>query len=197
MKAALRSAFNAVARHLPVIGPHHTIEAELMLGGLKPLTWVPVHDDSLTFDQHPDMQREHEGRKSMDAAVARGQLSSVDVIIRPEQPGAKEHTIRHYCQIGKEANMLLLARFNQKMFNREKPDVSLEKDIGDYLGYRKQDIWLWQNLGRLPTGLRKALFELNEKVTQPAYQQAMLEKAAKSKPTYPSSSNAKKPGAGT
>jgi hypothetical protein len=192
MKAALRSAFNAVARHLPVIGPHHTIEAELMLGGLKPLTWVSVYDENLTFDHHPDMQREHEGRKKMDAAVASGQMSSVDVTIRPKEPEAKEFIVRHYCQIGKEADMLLLAHFNQKMFNHEKPDVSLEKDIGEYLGYRKQDVWLWRNLGRLPRGLQKSVFELNEKVTQPAYQQAMLEKAAKSKPTDSTLPNPKK-----
>lgn len=180
MAGFLRSAFNAVAQHLPVIGPHHTIEAELMLGGLKPLTWVPVYDDSLTFEGHPDARREHEGRKKMDDAVTRGQLSSVDVAIRPEHPDGKPLIMRHYCQIGKEADMLLLARINQKMFNREKPDAQLEKDMGAYLGYRKQDIWLWNNLGKLPKGLQKTIFDLNEKLVQPAYQQSMLKKAAKS-----------------
>lgn len=173
----LRASFNAVAAQMPVIGPHAGIEPALLLSGHKPIGWVPVFTDP---DIIPNLigepRREYEVQQQLDAAVAAGQLKSCDVEIR-DKSSDRTFVSRHYCQPQFEEEMQLLARVNQRLFNREQPDEALKKNFGEYLGYRKRDQMLWRILPDLPKPVADAIYKLNATMTQPAYQQHMLNKA--------------------
>lgn len=57
LRSGLTNTFNSVVGRLPVIGPHAGIEAELMLAGKKPLTWIMVYPDNAQLSD-PDQQKE-------------------------------------------------------------------------------------------------------------------------------------------
>lgn len=169
---------------LPVIGPHAGIEAELLLNGTKPLGWIDIVPD-WADQEHPENKKKLALEKRLDAAVAEGRLSAIDVAVpRPNDlPG--HYIYRHYCQKGREADLEKVAAFNSFVFNRKKPEgVELDKSFGEYLGYRKRDRWYWENMpdiGRhLPRSLKDALADFNAKTVQPAYQSEALKRKAPS-----------------
>jgi hypothetical protein len=165
---------------LPVIGPHAGIEAELLLNGTKPLGWIDIVPPWADPD-HPPFVKARALEQRLDAAVAEGRLSAIDVAVpRPHNlPG--NYIYRHYCQKGLEADLEKLATFHRFVFNGKKPEgVTLDKSFGDYLGYRQRDqkyFKVVQEMGcHLPRTLMEALHSFNEKVVQPAYQQEMLKR---------------------
>ncbi len=176
---ALKSIFNAVAAQIPVIGPHAGIEPALLLSGHKRLGWIPALTDPEVIERiRGEARREYDIQKELDDAVAAGKLKSLDVVYK-QQGNFLGGTVRHYCQPQFEEEMRLIARINEKLFNREQPDEKLGKSFGDYLGYRKRDQLLWKILPDLPRPVQDAIYALNRTVAQPAYQQHMLHKAGR------------------
>lgn len=176
IKSALRSAFNAVAAQLPVIGPHAGIEPALLLSGHKPLGWIFAYTDPEMIARITgEPRREYDNQLELDAAVAAGKLTSCDVV---SVHNGMASTIRHYCQPQYEEEMRFIARVNEKLFNRQQPDEELQKSFGDYLGYRKRDQMLWRILPDLPKPVADMIVKLNG-ITQPAYHQHMLNKAGR------------------
>lgn len=176
---AIKTAFNAVAAQMPVIGPHAGIEPALLLSGHKRMGWIPAFTDPETIPHLiGEARREYDIQKELDDAVAAGKLKSIDVVYKP-QGNFLGGTVRHYCQPQFEEEMRFIARINEKLFNHERPDEALKKSFGDYLGYRKRDQLLWKVLPDLPEPVAKAVYALNRTVTQPAYQQHMLNKAGR------------------
>lgn len=179
LRTALASAFNAVAAQMPVIGPHAGIEAALLLSGHKRLGWIHAFTDPEIIDRiSGEARREYDIQKELDDAVSAGKLKSVDVL-QKMRGDYSEITIRHYCQPQFEEEMRFIARINEKLFNRQQPDEDLKKSFGAYLGYRKRDQLLWKILPDLPKPLQNAIYKLNASVTQPAYQQHMLNKTGR------------------
>ena len=183
---SLHDLKNLLLSQLPVIGPHSDIEGQLLLNGTKPMGWIdllpPTADPGFGSNR-----KKLELQKQLDQAVEDGRLKSADVVVRLRgadgKPGAGPPcTFRHYCQPGNESDMEKMVVFNQKAFSGEQPDANLEKSFGDYLGYRKRDQMLFaavMKYGRhLPRTLMDAVYSLNEKVTQPAYQAEALKKKA-------------------
>lgn len=175
-------------QHMPNGEAPH-IRAEKLQQQQEPLiVRLPVYPDdanfSWNFKEYDRQRKEHEGRLKLDQAVAEGKLKATDVIIYNPRGNS---ICRHYCQPGREEDMMLIARYNQKAFNGQEPDVKLTKDMGEYLGYRKKDIQLFHTLdkiGCLPRPLSKAVLDaiyfINRNITQPAYQARAVKKSAAS-----------------
>lgn len=148
----------------PVIGPHADIEADLMLAGKKPITWVFVAPDEAKFDD-PRMQRQHEGRKRLDRAVEEGRLIAIDVEQRYDEHPEYVGVYRHYAQPENEEKLKQVVAFNKQAFNgRDVSQVELDKDMGHYLGYRRRDIFFFNNVINaplLPEGLRDVIIRFN------------------------------------
>tara|TARA_R110002124_G_scaffold73157_11_gene196239 strand:- start:1580 stop:2236 length:657 start_codon:yes stop_codon:yes gene_type:complete len=148
----------------PVIGPHADIEADLMLAGKKPITWVFVAPDEARFDD-PRMQRQHEGRKRLDKAVEEGRLIAIDVEQRYDEHPEYVGVYRHYAQPENEEKLKQVVAFNKQAFNgRDVSQVELDKDMGHYLGYRRRDIFFFNNVINaplLPEGLRDVIIRFN------------------------------------
>jgi hypothetical protein len=164
---------------MPVIGPHAHIEAELMLAGKKPLTWVIAAPDETVY-QDPYMQKDHEGRKLLDQAVREGKLIAKDVEFhRPNEPQYR-FTARHYAQPDQKENLDLVTAFNEKAFNfLDYSDVNLDKDLGHYVGYKKRDIFFFNhitNSGLLPPSIVNKIIDLNASC-QAARRNAYLQEA--------------------
>lgn len=193
----LRNIFNSVVGQLPVIGPtDNHLEAELMLAGKKPLSWIVVPDPHADLSGYQpwaraDYERRMEYIRRLDQAVAEGRLKSVDVIadrgrrdpydLNSEIIETPPMIFRHYCQPGNEDMMLRMAAYNQKMFNFEEPGFELDHDEGVELGYRKRDIWYWGHKGDIFRS--QFMFDLatkvNMKIAQPAYRAKELHKIEK------------------
>jgi len=168
---------------LPVIGPHANIEADLMLAGLKPLTWFPAYPDEElkagTLILNEGLKTWHYARKKLDKAVENGTLLSMD--IETTVPNIPEYIdiTRHYCQLDQEANMRRVAHFNLKAFERQEIlDEDLDKDIGHYLGYRRRDIAFFNAMqsGFVPKRLIPFIIKFNAP-SQVALRQQLLERA--------------------
>ena len=130
----------------------------------KPLTWVFVVPDEAKFDD-PRMQRQHEGRKRLDKAVEEGRLIAIDVEQRYDEHPEYVGVYRHYAQPENEEKLKQVVAFNKQAFNgRDVSQVDLDKDIGHYLGYRRRDIFFFNNVINtplLPEGLRDAIIRFN------------------------------------
>jgi len=312
--SVLKKIFNAAASHLPVIGPHAGIEADLLLAGLKPVgmlpvkqrpenpkAWVQELETRLTYEQKifdgcralekevsagrlihkelpvsertsvhyyyrpgqeavvndiiawdkselvdkqgptdmsqrarelsmtlykldmarasqpealqkgeldvarvfrdnnearpdPEVPRRNMARwikdcddlERLDAAVAAGKLKSADLLLPPLAPGRPNEILRHYCQPGQEKQMETVLRQNEEWLAKKSNVQILDKDIGEYLGYRKKDIDLWYGLPglrQLPLGIGKAVYNAavwaSVTFAQEAYHSHMVDKAQK------------------
>ena len=166
-----------VLSQFPVIGPHGTpqSEAELLLSGKKPLGWIPVVPD-VVEPFYPENRRLLAMEAKLDEAVKEGRLKAVDVSITYDRPGNTPFTsiTRHYAQPGNEKDLETIAAYNQKIWNKEKPDVEPDKSFGDYLGYRKRDQMLFDNQGKLPRTLVQAIYEFSRNYAQPAFLEQQL-----------------------
>ncbi len=174
IKKSLKNIFNSVVGGLPVIDPHGGLEADLMLAGKKPLTYFPAWPDNRPPPPHSNQYAFgiYEATRKLDEAVRQGKLKSVDVSVTRE---GETHIARHYCQPDKEKEMMFLAAYNNKVFNDKKPDLTLQKDVGAYLGYRKRDIWLWRHFKYDPSKLSSKLFSFVEKnIARPAHHEKLL-----------------------
>lgn len=174
-------------QHMPTGEPLHLRAEKLQQQQERLIVRLPVYPDEINlswnYKETERQRKEHEGRLKLDLAVAEGKLKATDVIVY--NPRGNNVVYRHYCQIGREEDMMLIARYNQKAFNFQEPDVKLTKDMGEYLGYRKKDIQLFHALNKihcLPRPLSKALtdaiFFINKNITQSAYQARAVKKAA-------------------
>lgn len=175
-RGVLSSIFNRVVGQLPVIGPHADIEGELLLAGKKPLGWIAV----LPPSADPDLCRQElDVQRRLGHAVAEGKLIAADVTQTFTSPKGEENSFifRHYAQPGREKDLATMAAFNADIFNGKAPTVKLEKDFGDYLGYRRRDQLLWnlvQRYGHKAPKMVDAIYKLNANVTQHAYQSMAL-----------------------
>ena len=180
----------------PVVGPHADIEAELMLSGKKPLTWlhIPYPDWEIpknvpiTSDNDWREVKEAHGTIELDKAVSKEKLISEDVAITkfPNLNEPPPHTpiVRHYAQIDQSENLSLIASINRSFFNFQEPDeaileAAIGKDFGDYLGYRRRDILFFNkviNNPYLPRPMAQALIELNS-YSQAALREKLLEES--------------------
>lgn len=135
------AAQNALSR-LPVIGPHADIEAELLLGGVKPLGWLNVWSlDGIPAGYLPAIKQYLDVQK-LDKAVHEERLISYDV--QGKSPtGDVLYTVRHYAQPDQKENIERIVAYHTKLWNGsgEEPDESIlgDKSFGQYLGYRRQD----------------------------------------------------------
>ncbi|WP_421896394.1 hypothetical protein [Marinoscillum sp.] len=174
----LKSLKNKLLAAFPIIGPHADIEAEMMLAGKKPVTWMFVMpDDGKPRDIR--IKLEQEGRKKLDQAVKEGKLVSIDVEQRhPQAPNGKL-IFRHYAQKGNEKSLKRISTFNKEAFNGLEHTVQLDKDIGYYLGYRKRDIFFFNhviNSSYVPSQWKVKMINMNS-YCQRAFQETQLEKA--------------------
>lgn len=167
---------------LPVIGPHANIEAEMMLAGKKPITWM----HAMKENEHTEdirLKIEQRGRKLLDKAVESGQLIAIDVKqLNPNHPNGGM-VFRHYAQPDNEEKLKLIAAYNTAAFNGKEPSQELEKaldkDFGHYLGYRKRDILFFNNIinsRHVPNVIKDKILDLNVR-SQKAYRDTQLEKA--------------------
>ncbi len=177
----LKSLRNKFLSQLPVVGPHADIEAELMLAGLKPITWTVVVPE----DKHIEDLRikiRHEGRKRLDEAVKEGKLIAIDVEqALPQDPGNLT-IIRHYAQPENEDKLKRIAAFNTNAFNGEPSSIDLGVDMGYHLGYRKRDILFFNwiiNSRLLPDKLKEKIIDIN-RYSQIALRERLLEQAGHS-----------------
>lgn len=122
--------------------------------------------------------------EKLDAAVAAGRLVSADLVLPPPSAGLKPSILRHYCQPGQERQMEAVLRQNEEWIAKKSNVQLLDKDIGDYLGYRKKDIDLWYGspqLQKLPFGLGPKLHNAavwaSRHFAQAAYHSHMVDKA--------------------
>lgn len=120
---------------LPVIGPHVSIEAELMLAGTKPITMYPIFECDTQTD-NLSLLKEAQDLKKLNEAAANGQLRTLDTkSIKPPNPDAPSFKLRYFCQPEEEETMQMMVRAeNTRDFSE------LKKDFGRYLGYRKRDV---------------------------------------------------------
>lgn len=135
------AAQNALSR-LPVIGPHADIEAELLLGGVKPLGLLNVWSLNEIPAGHLPWIKEYLDVRKLDKAVDEGRLISYDVQIK-SSTGDTGRIIRHYAQPDQKENIERLVAYHTKLWDEsgEEPDESIlgDKSFGQYLGYRRQD----------------------------------------------------------
>lgn len=172
LKRAFLSAF-------PVIGPHHCIEAELMLAGKKKITWFPVAHDDVVFEDY-EFQKLHDDRKILDIAVAEGKLISVDVNKYDSNYPEPISIMRHYTQLGQEENLKMISEFNKHAFgfaDSSEAKVKLDKDMGYYLSYRKRDILFFNFVenGLVPSFITKAILNLNSSCQAALREKLLLE----------------------
>jgi uncharacterized protein YuzE len=174
--------FNKLTRNFlaafPVLGPHESIECELMLAGTKPVAWLEVLPDYLTF-QNSKAQKRHNDRKILDRTVAEGRLLTTDIqYINAEDPDRTVITIRFYCQLRKENDMKKAVAIEleaiRKICGLEIMNDERESDNGHYFGYRKRDIIFYDKLFRW--NLPELVFKLN-KIFRHAYQDKILEES--------------------
>ena len=158
----------------PVIGPYTDIEADLMLAGKKPLTWTLVVPEDCLHEGIGTLI-EHEGRKRLDKAVEEGRLISRDVEVKHPDSPAEPMIFRHYAQPDKKDSLKQMADFNTAAFNfKDVSRIHLDKSIGEHLGYRKRDRFLFENVINnplLPDKIKDFLIDMNA-----ACQQALREK---------------------
>jgi hypothetical protein len=187
---------NKILGQIPVIGPHGDIEEKLLLSGQKPLGWISVAPP-MVDENHPTVRDHLALQRQLDAAVGSGRLIAKDVTqltvitrspniverVGDREIPDRETVYRHYAQPGNEKRLAVMSAFNQAAFNRQEidPSVDVDKDIGDYLGYRKRDqaYWRFTQLHgyKLPLKIQQALIWLNVHVAQPAYKADILRQA--------------------
>jgi hypothetical protein len=174
----IRSIKRSFLAAFPVVGPHTNIEAELMLAGKKPLTWTFVAPDDMTF-KDLSMQKDHQGRKLLDCAVAERKLIAVD--IEQRDPDHPEYVVvfRHYAQPGQEENLKRVSEFNRRAFNRlDLSEVSLDQDMGHYLGYQRRDILFFNHIvhsGFLPDFIIGKIIDFNSSCQRARREKLLLE----------------------
>lgn len=171
LKRTLLAAF-------PVVGPHDAIEADLMLAGKKPLTWVDVYDDvSQILDRR--LYHAHIGRLRLDEAVAQGRLLAADVEQVWDDPHVPPLIVRHYAQPAYKNELSLVVEYNKLAFNTDHDGNIQGKDMGEYVGYRKRDIALFGIVGpflrstAVPQLAKEWFWNLND-LTQVALREKLL-----------------------
>jgi hypothetical protein len=109
----LRQAFYAA---LPVVGPHAGIEAQLLLGGVKPIGWLSSYSEDYVPKTEVE-RKEYEAYKKLDEAVAQGRLKRVDVVCHGKDDLCPS-IVPHYYQPDKEQEALQIIEFNRRAFNQ-------------------------------------------------------------------------------
>lgn len=154
------------------------IEGDLILAGKKPLGWIVVAREGApeTIDSR--------AQKRLDGAVSEGKLISIDVKQYYSDDPEDFCIFRHYGQLDQADNLERVAAFNQCAFNGKdcsEAEAALDpnKGFGDYLGYRRRDILLFNyviNSEWLPDRVKMGLIRLNS-VCQNALRDQLLEDA--------------------
>lgn len=125
----------------PVIGPHAGIECELMLAGIKPVTWMPVLTANSAYRYTRGLLEEQRRRILLDRAVEEGKLISRDIYYRDSKD--VENIERFYAQPDREDLMNILADDHEKFLNGQMSEEVL--DYGSLLGYRKRDCFYFNH----------------------------------------------------
>lgn len=178
-----RSLKRSFLAAFPVIGPHADIEAELMLAGRKPLTWLNIVPDEFK-DSSPRAKKMHRDIKLLDKAVAEGKLLSIDVKL--PSPG-DANIIRHYAQPEQEESLKLMSEFNRQIWNCDDTskldldkladNIGMDKNkgFGEYLGYKKRDILFFKYTTSMPKFISNALINLNASCQQARVEKSLIE----------------------
>ena len=168
-----RQIFNKIVAQLPVIGPHSGMEALLLAAGKKPVGALLLFKDRVNVN-NPLCLAEHLQAQILDKLVEQEKLISTDITYPVE--GLKDGLVcRHYAQPGKEQDLFEFAHSNAlgpRHLDTEEGDQLLRKRIGDYLGYRNRDQFLWENILHspvIPNRIKDAIARTNA-TRQHAYQ---------------------------
>jgi hypothetical protein len=143
------------------MGPHSGYEHELLLSGKKPIGLIPSaprdYEGGGPYRAHSD-----DIVMRLDSAVAQGRLLKLSLPFHT--PDSKTLIANFYGQLDAENDLKNLVDWHNKSWKNQNPPT-LTKDIGEYFGYTKADIRLWQEggYGEHPLVVRKLL-----EITEPA-----------------------------
>lgn len=139
--------FNSIAR-FPLIGPDDDFEAELLLCGQKPIglfvDFLPNEHVTYSASAIRVLEKIRSDIIVLDRATKAGRLKKQQFGIE-DQHG--KYFWNFYCQPKHEPDMYETAEWHHAQEEDREPQLPVSKPCGEYFGYSKADIWLFDKGG--------------------------------------------------